>query len=153
MFHLFSAFGVVLLRRWSCFSIIVWGSVGISLKFVRFAGRVITAAENAGGDLVKDVLEQRRVIVLCVADGTFELFKLRLRSFIAEFTHHTVEEVDTTEGTGHDGEDRVASTTKLHLGAATNVREDIALTHLNQSKFGVVAVRGEILEAVAASTK
>ena len=64
-----------------------------------------------------------------------------------------MEEVDTTESSSDKREDGVTGTTNLHLSAAADVREDITLAHLDQSKLRVVAVCREILQAVASCTK
>jgi hypothetical protein len=56
-----------------------------------------------------------------------------------------MKEIDTTKGTGHDGVDFGASTVDTDLGAATDMREDVALAQFDQSEFGVVGVGRVVL--------
>lgn len=55
-----------------------------------------------------------------------------------------VKKVDATESTSHDGVDAVSSALETNTSIASAVGEDVTLTHLNQGKLNVVAVREEI---------
>ena len=56
------------------------------------------------------------------------------------FASHRVQEIDTAKGAGDNGIDLAACPLKTNLNAPAHVREDIALSHLNEGKFGVVAM-------------
>jgi hypothetical protein len=81
-----------------------------------------------------------------MADSTLKLLELRLGSLVVELAHDGMQEVDTTEGSSDDGEDRVASTFNLHLSVTSNMRENVTLAQLDQSQLGVVTVCGEVFE-------
>jgi len=51
-----------------------------------------------------------------------------------------VKKINTTECTSDAWIDLVLNTREAHLSLATNVRENIAFPHLNQSQLSVVAV-------------
>ena len=55
-----------------------------------------------------------------------------------------MEEVDTTKGSRYKGIDLAARALQSHGGPATDVGEHVALSHLDQRKFSVIAVSEEI---------
>ena len=60
------------------------------------------------------------------------------------FTSDRVQEVNATKGSCDARVHLIASSTKPHLRSATNVREYVALSELDQSKLKIVAVRQEV---------
>jgi hypothetical protein len=63
---------------------------------------------------------------------------------VPTFAGNRVEEVNATKGTRDDRVDVLASALDPQLRSAANVREDVSLAQLDQSKLGVVAVGKEV---------
>jgi hypothetical protein len=86
-------------------------------------------------------------------ESSFEFFDFGLNHLVAELTADRVKEVDATESASDNGINLVTSTLETDLGAATDVREDVTLAHLDQCKLDIVGMSREILETVAGSSK
>jgi hypothetical protein len=129
------------------------GSVGVLLELVGLA-RLVLAAEDAVRKLTQQLLDL--ALVLCpvsVCDGTLELLQLRLGSLVGNLTAHGVQEVDTTKGTSNDGVNLLARLLDVEASVTTNVGEDVALSHLNQSQLSIVRVCRVVFQAVSRGTK
>ena len=55
-----------------------------------------------------------------------------------------MEEIDTTKRAGHNGVDVFTGALKAHTSVIPNVREYVALAHLNEGQLAVVAVSEEV---------
>lgn len=126
------------------------GGVGVVLKLLHFALLVITA-KQAIGNLVEQVAEKARVAALALLQRALELLDFILRQLVGDLTRHGVQEVNATKGTRHTGVHLVASAGELHPGSASDMREDVALAHLDEGKLAVVAVRQEICDPRSAT--
>jgi hypothetical protein len=121
------------------------------LKLIRLRTLVFVTAKDARRNLLKDVLQQRGVRILGMADGTLKFLELGLGGLVVELAHDGVQEIDTTESSSDDGEDRVASTLNLHLSVTSDMREDVSLAQLDQSQLSVVAVCREVFKTARMS--
>lgn len=120
------------------------GGIGVVLKLLHL--RFLVTTEHTVGDLVQQVLQDASITVLALLQGALELFDLVLRQLIGHLARYRVQEVNTAKSASHTGIDFVASPAETHASAATDMWENIALAHLNQSKLAVVAVRQEIYD-------
>lgn len=63
---------------------------------------------------------------------------------ILTFANDGVEEIYTTKGTSDDGVDIAVGAFEANEGVSSNMREDVSLTHFDESQFAVVAVGEEV---------
>lgn len=124
----------------------------VALQLINLAG-LILAAEKAGGKSLEELFEETGVLVLRTIDDAFQLLNLGLSGLVIQFAHDGMEEVDTTKGTCHDRIDLVTSTLNTDLGITTDMREDVALAHLDESEFGVVGVGTVVFETMASGAE
>lgn len=64
-----------------------------------------------------------------------------------------MKEISAAKGASDDGVDLAAGARNSELGAATNMREDIALAELDQGQFGIVGVSRIVFKTVATSSE
>lgn len=60
------------------------------------------------------------------------------------FSCNGVQEINTTKSSSNDRIDFVTSSVEADSSSLTNMREDISLSHFNESKLTVVAVSKEV---------
>lgn len=101
---------------------------------------VVVVSENARWQLVEQVFEHTGVRVLGLLNCAFKLLQFRLCGLVREFTHDGMKEVNAAESAGDDRVDWLPGTLQADLCVATDMREDVAFTKLNQGKLSVVRV-------------
>jgi hypothetical protein len=129
--------------------------VGLGLEVIHLTSLGITITDQATGNFVEQVLEEtlRGAVALRLRDDTFQALEFGLLGLVGKLTKHRMEEIHATKGASHDGIDAVPSPRQFKYGVASNVRENISFTHLDESEFGIVRMSSVILEAVQTSAQ
>lgn len=117
--------------------------VCVALQLLHLA-LLVVAAKQARGDLVEQVAQDAGVPLRALLQRALKLLNFVLGQLVGHFAGDRVQKVHAAKGASDDGVDFVAGALEAHACVATNVGKDIALAHLDEGKFAVVAVSQEI---------
>lgn len=128
--------------------------LGVHLQLVGFASLVLST-EQPTRHLVQQVLQHASIVpvALRLFNGTLELLNLRLRSFVGELPHDTVQEIHTSKSPSDAWKHRSSIFWQSDLCSSSHMGKHISLPKLDQSQLRIVGMSRVIFKAVASGTK
>lgn len=117
--------------------------------------RLISPAQDTGGDLAQKILENAVISVTAgkLLHCPLEFLDLALRGLVIELAADRMQEVYASKCAGDDWIDRMSYFTQLDLSAASDVGEDIPFAEFSQRELDIIGMGSVVLQTVACSSQ